>query len=490
MPLDPQRTLFIGMPASAIPARTYKFFDMFNVNEFKLIVWNTETFISDTQEKTGQSFQRPHHPFIYRQFKELYDEKMVQILNWIKVGNVLILFPSLFELSAESDGRGRENTIDVNQFPPFNLVELAHKPGESLEVAEGFSAQFFGFVEMLRYDVVLSGEEIVPLFRTRSGRQEPTEIVGAAFRVGKGAIVFSPPPKAWNNPKLIEYLDALAKLPDLLSFPLDPLPEWKGAFHRLVEYFDAFAKLPDVPGQPLDPLPERTRTFHRTALRLAAFPALLIAAVALSPFWAPHVARLLPWGEKPPAAGQDYDTFAARLSEIEKRPASPSFDVDAIKSGESTLAHRVDQLEAALSRLQEPAVAPPSNAPDATTTPEASARLSTEQAVALGPPAASPHLSAEEIAELLARGDMLLHRGDVASARLFYERAASGGDGRSALRLGATFDPAFLDRDVLRGVRGDLGEARIWYQRARDLGEAEAERRLKSLKAKEGEKSP
>jgi TPR repeat protein len=106
------------------------------------------------------------------------------------------------------------------------------------------------------------------------------------------------------------------------------------------------------------------------------------------------------------------------------------------------------------------------------------------------PPAASARLSIGEIAELLARGDALFRTGDVASARLFYERAASGGDGRSALRLGATFDPAFLDRDPLRGVRGDLAEARIWYQRARDLGEAEAERRLKSLETKEGEKSP
>jgi TPR repeat protein len=92
----------------------------------------------------------------------------------------------------------------------------------------------------------------------------------------------------------------------------------------------------------------------------------------------------------------------------------------------------------------------------------------------------------EEIAELLARGDTLLRRGDVASARLFYERAANAGDGRAVLRASATFDPAFVGRDVLRGARGDPAEARFWYQRARDLGEveAEAERRLKSFETK------
>jgi hypothetical protein len=427
------------MSASAIPARTNKFFDMFNVNEFQMIAWDAETFISDTQEKTGQSFQNSHHPFIYRRFKELYDEKMIQILSWIKDGHVLIIFPFSFKAGFESDSEHEITIIDLNRFPPFNLVNLRHEPGESLEAAEEFSSQFFEFVDMLRYDVVLSGEDIVPLFRTGSGRQERSEIVGGAFRVGKGTIVFSPPPKAWRDPTLVEYFDALAKLPDLLGRPLDPSPEWTGAFQR-------------------------------TALWLA-LPVLVIAAVALSPFWAPPLAVLLPWGEKPLDTGQDYTALWARLTEIEYRAASPSLNVDALKSAESTLARRVDHLEAAVSRLQELSVAQPPNAPPAPAT-----------------PAASPRLSIEEIAELLARGDALLRTGDVASARLFYERAANAGDGRAALRVGGTFDPAFLDRNALRGVRGDPAEARYWYHRAHDLGEVEAERRLKRLDTKwEGE---
>jgi TPR repeat protein len=168
--------------------------------------------------------------------------------------------------------------------------------------------------------------------------------------------------------------------------------------------------------------------------------------------------------------GQDYAALAARLTEIEKRPAVSSADVDAIKSAESTLVSRVNQLEAAMSRLQQLSMPEPSNAPPAP-----------------APPAASPRLSTEEIAEFLARGDALLRRADVASARLFYERAAVAGDGRAALRVGATFDPAFLDQGTLRGVRGDPAQARYWYHRARDLGEADAERRLKSLETKWGE---
>jgi hypothetical protein len=291
---------------------------------------------------------------------------------------------------------------------------------ESLEVEEEFATQFSKFVDILKCDVVLSGEDIVALFRTGSGGQEGSEIAGAAFRVGKGAVVFSPPPKTWSSPGLLEYFDALAKLPDLLSRPLDPLPELTGPFQR-------------------------------PALWLAGLPPLIIAAVALSPFWAPPVARTLPWGDKPSDAGQDYAALAARMIEIENRLASPKFDIDAIKSFESTLARRVDQVEAALSRLEDLSAAPPPKDPPVRASPAAGARLPTK-----------------EIAELLARGDALLRTGDIASARLFYDRAASAGDGQAALRLGATFDPAFLDRNAaLRGMHSDPAEARYWYQRAR-----------------------
>jgi class 3 adenylate cyclase len=241
---------------------------------------------------------------------------------------------------------------------------------------------------------------------------------------------------------------------------------------------DAVASTRDVPERP-QPASAGRRISQRSAASgvptmWLALPALVIAAVALSPFWAPQAARLLPWGEKSPASAQDYTALAARLTEIEKRPDPASFDVDAIKSAESTLARRVDQLEATLSRRRELSVA--QQPPNPTLAP--------------APPAPSPRLPTEEIAQLMARGDGFLHTGDVASARLFYERAAGAGDGQAALRMGATFDPAFLDRAALRAARGDPAEARVWYHRARDLGEVEAERRLKSLGTRQGEEKP
>jgi hypothetical protein len=101
-------------------------------------------------------------------------------------------------------------------------------------------------------------------------------------------------------------------------------------------------------------------------------------------------------------------------------------------------------------------------------------------------PAALPGsvLPASEIAALLAHGDTLFRKGDLAAARLLYERAADAGDGPAAIRLGETFDPVFLDHAQLRGARGDMGKALAWYHRARDLGAVEAEVLLQGLEAK------
>ncbi len=74
---------------------------------------------------------------------------------------------------------------------------------------------------------------------------------------------------------------------------------------------------------------------------------IIVAGIALSPFWAPDVAPLLPWGARSPVSMPDYAVFAARLEAIERRPMPPAIDAGAIGSAQSALARRVDQLEAA-----------------------------------------------------------------------------------------------------------------------------------------------
>jgi hypothetical protein len=91
------------------------------------------------------------------------------------------------------------------------------------------------------------------------------------------------------------------------------------------------------------------------------------------------------------------------------------------------------------------------------------------------------HLSPEEIAALLKRGDSLMLGGDFAAARLVLRRAAEAGDAGAALTLAETYDPAMLEKFKVHGFTADAVIARRWYEKANELGSADAPRRLEVL---------
>ena len=71
-----------------------------------------------------------------------------------------------------------------------------------------------------------------------------------------------------------------------------------------------------------------SRGSGRASLWLAGLLILILAGVALSPFWAPQLEALLPWGEN----RDDYPALAARVSAVEARPVTPSNGIDAAQS--------------------------------------------------------------------------------------------------------------------------------------------------------------
>ena len=97
-----------------------------------------------------------------------------------------------------------------------------------------------------------------------------------------------------------------------------------------------------------------SRRGARTALWLAGLLILILAGVALSPFWAPQIEPLFPWSEN----RDEYAALVTRLAAVEARPVAPDTGIDAIQSAVSALARRVDQLELATSRSREAAGAP------------------------------------------------------------------------------------------------------------------------------------
>jgi hypothetical protein len=91
----------------------------------------------------------------------------------------------------------------------------------------------------------------------------------------------------------------------------------------------------------------------RSALWLGVVLVLVIVGVALSPFWAPALAPLLPWGEGPAVSPADLARLAARMDALEKRPAPVIPDMGPIAAAQSALARRVEQLEPVRSAEQQ-----------------------------------------------------------------------------------------------------------------------------------------
>jgi hypothetical protein len=87
-------------------------------------------------------------------------------------------------------------------------------------------------------------------------------------------------------------------------------------------------------------------------LSLSVLLILVSGGVVLSPFWAPDLAPLLPWGATSGGQTEEFAALAARVAAIESHPMPPAVDMDALKSAIGAVARRGDQLENAVnSRL-------------------------------------------------------------------------------------------------------------------------------------------
>jgi hypothetical protein len=122
---------------------------------------------------------------------------------------------------------------------------------------------------------------------------------------------------------------------------------------------DRAAEGTDLPAEPAPPPPAAEGTQPRkprqlAVLWLSTLLLLIVAGVALSPFWAPDLAPLLPWGAGSSIQAEEFAALAARVAAIEKHPTPPVIDADAIKSTIDATGRRVDRFESAVnSRLSE-----------------------------------------------------------------------------------------------------------------------------------------
>jgi hypothetical protein len=94
------------------------------------------------------------------------------------------------------------------------------------------------------------------------------------------------------------------------------------------------------------PEPDRPAAQARPAAPVwpvAALAVAIVVGIALSPFWAPALAPLLPWGNR--RAASEYAALDRRLTAVEQRPVATGADIDALKSAQAALAQRIGKIE-------------------------------------------------------------------------------------------------------------------------------------------------
>ena len=214
-------------------------------------------------------------------------------------------------------------------------------------------------------------------------------------------------------------------------------------------------------------------TFRQAAAWLAVLLVLVIAAVALSPFWAPAMAPLLPWGAKSAPLAAD-DALAARVTALEARPAPATVDLDPIRSALTAQAQSLDRLQAALAAQSQGQAAA---AADKTVVQQLTQRVAAIEAQAASKTADSGKLE-QELARLSTAANDL---GDRLSALERRVSAQSSTDRtgtalllavlqmREAIEEARPFPAAY---DAFKGIAGDdpalLAGASPLAQAARD----------------------
>jgi hypothetical protein len=96
--------------------------------------------------------------------------------------------------------------------------------------------------------------------------------------------------------------------------------------------------------------PRRSRPWLAIGIA-ASLLLVVVVGVLLSPFWAPAIRPLLPWGE--PSDTAKYETLAGRVAALEARPVTPAFDPEAIKRAQSAQTQKLAALEDDVGELRQ-----------------------------------------------------------------------------------------------------------------------------------------
>jgi hypothetical protein len=148
---------------------------------------------------------------------------------------VLGLHPAPFQFVQHN----RAFSESIENFRPFNQVQLTAKSGSSIQTVPGQQVgELLGaFVNSLPYKAVMKGTGLIPLLTVRATNKTvgPPDIVAGYITVGNGLVIFAPSLQGPGQP----YWLALEQLPSLLRRAKPNVPAWVDNF-RTADETDAF----------------------------------------------------------------------------------------------------------------------------------------------------------------------------------------------------------------------------------------------------------
>jgi hypothetical protein len=219
------RRLFIG--PNCVGEAYVPFLGSHNFDEANVIFWSPLTIALE--------FQREGH-LVQQATYQMLQGRMSALAAWVTQGHTLVLIGS--------------NTVPFQYVDNQNvgriacLEQAAPLVGVNFKVATGARAEYCGpswieevFRDQLpnmRYDTLISGDELTPLLRVGAAIAGAQQIIGGYRKRGLGLILYIPP---FNGSALSNkvFLGKLEKLPALLRARPTELPNWVNAYQSASE---------------------------------------------------------------------------------------------------------------------------------------------------------------------------------------------------------------------------------------------------------------
>lgn len=213
--MDNSRILLIGQNG---PFRTSTFSAPPNLAEFNTVIWHPKSLLSELTTIHGAVPQK----------------RMLELIDWVKQGNSLIIVgapPEEFSISYIKDRISHR--VDLLKSELFRDVSFKRTNGHLVEFcgSDNVAGYLSGLTQLIAYDAILTGTNLLPLFQVSIPSKSETQLVGAFCKLGAGIIIYAPILKPdFQNPQVAQSYAYFLNLAQILeaqqSKPYDDLPDW------------------------------------------------------------------------------------------------------------------------------------------------------------------------------------------------------------------------------------------------------------------------